>query len=108
MSLSPLLLATTASRVLTVGTQLVVGSLLTPAQFGEFAVAASLVTFLSIFQSGDLSRLALQDHAQRQRSAAQMRSTLLLGCGLTALAVFALARLNQDKVNLWFAACPSL
>ena len=103
--MSPILLASTLGRLLMIATQLAVGFLLTPDQYGEFAVAAALCNFLSLFQSGDLNRLALQDARSEQRASAELRSLLLSGCVLSAAGITALAALGGGKVNLWFAAC---
>jgi O-antigen/teichoic acid export membrane protein len=105
VSLSPLLLASTLGRLLTIATQVVVGYFLSPDQFGEFAIVVALCNFLSLFQSGDLSRLALQDAQSQLRSAAEARSLLLAGCGFTGAAILVLAAFSHGKVNLWFAAC---
>ncbi len=103
--MSPLLWASGTGRALAVATQLAVGYFLTPGQFGEFAVASSLCNFLSLFQSGDLTRLALQDFADRSRSAAAMRSVLLLGSVVTGSSILALVYFNPGKFNPWFAGC---
>ena len=105
MIVSPLLWASAVGRLSTVATQLVVGYFLTPGQFGEFAVASALCNFLSLFQSGDLSRLALQSAVSKTPSAAETRSLLLVGCLLTGSAILGIALLSLGKINPWFAGC---
>ncbi len=104
MSISPLLIATAVSRALTVGTQIVVGFHLTPGEFGEFILALSTCTIISLFQSGDLSRLALQDRVATARTAGQLRSFLLAGTLATSLVIVGVLVMAPQRFNVWFVA----
>lgn len=78
-ALSWLLLANLLNRVVTIATQLLVGSLLVPDQVGIFAVAAGMAAIASPFQSGDYGRLALQDPRDPLGIAARLTTWLLTG-----------------------------
>ncbi len=103
MAVPWLLIATTANRVLTAGTQLVVGYLLVPSAIGTFAVAAGMAAMLSPFQSADHARLALQDRQQPLSTAAALRNWLLLGslgCCLSSIALIAFGSLRVEVAPL--------
>lgn len=74
-----ILVANGFNRVLTIGTQLMVGFLLVPEQVGLFVVAAALAGLASPFQSADHARLALQDRDDPVRTAGVLRDWLMLG-----------------------------
>lgn len=88
---SALITAALFNRGLTVGVQLVIGSLLAPAEVGVYAVAAAYCTLLSLFQSADLARVSLQAPASLERHAMAIQNWLALGCGL----MWMLAALGQ-------------
>ncbi len=92
-----LLVANLGNRVLTVATQLLVGFLLVPEQVGLFAVASGLAIMATPFQSGDLGRIALQDHVDPHGTAARITSWLLVGAlagGLLAVGAAAIPALG--------------
>lgn len=98
---SPLMLATLFNRGLTVAVQLVVGTLLSPAEVGVFAVASAFCTLLNPFQSGDLSRISLQagEGGGVAAAAAQIRDWLLAACALVLVGVMAATPLLPAHVD---------
>jgi O-antigen/teichoic acid export membrane protein len=101
---SALLYATLFNRVLTIGVQIVIGSLLKPAEVGTFALAAAYCTLLSPFQSADLTRLSLQLRDHVVEAAGALRNWLLLGCALALAAVLIARPLWPDSVDTHFVA----
>jgi PST family polysaccharide transporter len=105
----PWILAANASnRVMTVGTQVLVGFLLVPDQVGTFAVAAALAGMASPFQSADHARLALQDPVSARVTAAILRNWLLIGSGVAAVVAFSAAYFLHLAVALAPLACLAL
>lgn len=98
---SALVWASAANRVLTAGTQVVVGFMLQPEQLGEFALAMALVGLLCLFQAADLSRVALQFGDRAADVAGRLRNLLLLGCALSAVAALAAAMALDVAVSPW-------
>jgi len=103
-----ILVANLFNRVLTMGTQLVIGFLLVPEQVGVFAVAAGVVGMASPFQSGDHARLALQDPVDPARTAATLRNWLLAGCTISCVLCIVVLPALGSRVALAPLACLSL
>jgi len=103
-----ILVANLFNRVLTMGTQLVIGFLLVPEQVGVFAVAAGVVGMASPFQSGDHARLALQDPVDPARTAAILRNWLLVGCTASCVLCIVVLPALGSRVALAPVACLSL
>lgn len=101
-SSSSLVLATASNRIVTIGTQIVLGFLLVPAQLGEFALALAICNLSNFFQSADLSRVSLQNQSELSRDTATIRNLQMLGCLLTWAGLWVFSAAFPPSVRPWF------